>query len=193
MKIITLVAGTDHVKFSEMAYMIADAIWPDTGADDERWGYVGARINLEVELKQAVKTGVLPVKDPLTLGQHTFPIGNMLLSALVAVPDLAAYVADRGIAVEIEAPRKEAATLAKKETVEQRRARYLDWFSEEERISKRGALQRVFEREAKLNPKADRANIGKDIKQAQVVAKSQKQSGAFFGQLVTVKDGKRQN
>lgn len=104
MKTITLPAGTDHIKFSEMAHMIADAIWPVTCEDDERWGYVGARINLDAELKQAVRTEALPVKDPLTLGPHTFPIGNMLLSALVAVPDLTAYVAARGIAVVMEAP-----------------------------------------------------------------------------------------
>jgi hypothetical protein len=78
-----------------------------------------------------------------------------------------------------------------KETVEQRRARYLAWLTEEQRISPRGALQRVYEREAKQNPKADRANIGKDIRQARGSAKTQKQAGAMYGQLV--KDGKRQN
>jgi hypothetical protein len=77
------------------------------------------------------------------------------------------------------------------ETVEKRRARYLAWHTEEHRINPRGALQRVFERELKQNPKADRANIGKDIDKARGTAKAQKQDGAMFGQLV--RDGKRQN
>lgn len=89
------------------------------------------------------------------------------------------------------APEQDAAKPAPVETVGQRRARYLAWFTEEERINPRGALQRVTEREALQNPKADRSNIGKDIKQAQGAAKTQKQAGAMFGQLV--RDGKRQN
>ena len=79
------------------------------------------------------------------------------------------------------------------ETVEQRCARFLAWFTEEQRINPRGALQRVTEREAKQNPKADRSNISKDIKKARGTAKTQKQAGAMFGQLVQVKDGKRQH
>lgn len=75
------------------------------------------------------------------------------------------------------------------ETVEERRARYLAWHTEEHRINPRGALQRVFEREAKQNPKADRANIGKDIDKARGTAKTQKQANAWTSQLVT--DGKR--
>lgn len=81
------------------------------------------------------------------------------------------------------------ATPAPAESVEQRRARYLDWFNEETRIIKRGALQRVVEREAKQNPKADRSNISKDIKKAQDTAKTQKQANTWTSQLVT--DGKR--
>ena len=73
----------------------------------------------------------------------------------------------------------------------QRRARYLEWHSEEHRINPRGALQRVYEREAKQNPKADRANIGKDIRKAQGTTKTKNQGNGMFGQLV--RDGKRQN
>lgn len=91
------------------------------------------------------------------------------------------------------APATDTEKPAPVETVEQRRARYLAWFTEEQRISPRGALQRVYEREAKQNPKADRANIGKDIDKARGTAKTQKQADAMYGQLVTVRDGKRQN
>lgn len=88
------------------------------------------------------------------------------------------------------APEQTIATLAPVEPVEKRRARYLAWFTEEERINPRGALQRVVDREAKQNSKADRSNIGKDITKARGTAKTQKQAGAIFGQLV--RDGKRQ-
>ena len=80
----------------------------------------------------------------------------------------------------------ETAKPAPVETVAQRRDRFLTWFAEEQRINRRGALQRVFEREVKQNPKADRANIGKDIKKAQT---EKKQPGGWASQLV--QDGKR--
>ena len=75
------------------------------------------------------------------------------------------------------------------ESVEERRARYLAWHTGEYRINPRGALQRVYEREAKQNPKADRANIGKDIDKARGTTKTQKLATAWTSQLV--QDGKR--
>lgn len=87
------------------------------------------------------------------------------------------------------APANDTATPALAEPVEERRARYLAWHTEEYRINPRGALQRVYEREAKQNPRADRANIGKDIKKAQGTAKTQKLATAWTSQLV--QDGKR--
>lgn len=66
---------------------------------------------------------------------------------------------------------QEPATPAPPETVAERRQRYLDWHLEEQRINTRGALKRVFDREAKQNPKADRSNIGKDIKLAREASK----------------------
>ena len=77
------------------------------------------------------------------------------------------------------------------ETVEQRRSRYLLWFEEEKRTNERGALQRVYQRELKQNPKADRSNIGKDIEKAREDAKSQNVATHWTKQLVI--DGKRQN
>jgi hypothetical protein len=75
------------------------------------------------------------------------------------------------------------------ETVERRRARYLEWFTEEEKIAKLGALQRVFQREQKQNPNADRSNIGKDIKKARAVQTERKRAGHWEAQLV--QGGKR--
>lgn len=45
----------------------------------------------------------MQVKDPLTFGAHTFPVGNALLSALVTVDDLRELVAGRGLTVETAA------------------------------------------------------------------------------------------
>lgn len=75
------------------------------------------------------------------------------------------------------------------ESVEERRARYLAWHTEEHCINPRGALQRVYVREAKQNPKADRANIGKDIGKARTIRTEQSRAGFLVTQLV--QDGKR--
>ena len=71
------------------------------------------------------------------------------------------------------------------ETSEQRRARWLAWYGKGER----GAVQRVYERERLLNPKADRAYIGKQIKIAKAELADKKRGGAWVSQLV--QDGKR--
>ena len=98
--VLMLPYGQTHVQFGELAHLIADAIWPDAGADDSRMSYGLSRASLDGELVQAVKAGTLQVKDPLTFGPHTFPMGNALLSALVAVNDLREFVAGRGLTVE---------------------------------------------------------------------------------------------
>lgn len=97
---------------------------------------------------------------------------------------------DRPGETQQPAPAQDTATPAPLETVEQRRARYLAWHTEESRINQRGAVQRVFERELLRNPKADRSAIGKDIAKARGTIKTQTSVGAMYGQLV--KDGKRQ-
>ena len=99
MKSIVLPAGTEHVLFGDLAHLIADALWPDAGANDDRMTYACAHMNLEGELARAVKSGALPVKDPLTLGPHTFPIGAALKRALVTVDDLREFVAGRSLSV----------------------------------------------------------------------------------------------
>ncbi len=102
MKTINLPAGATHVLYGDLAHLIADALWPTSGEDDERLGYGLTRVALDNELKQAVQSGALHVKDPLTCGTHAFPIGQALLSSLVTVADLSDYVADRGITVPVE-------------------------------------------------------------------------------------------
>ncbi len=102
MKMITLPEGTTHVPFRELAHLIAAALWPCAGEGDDRLDYGFARASLDTELKKAVQSGDLPVKDPLTHGVHLFPIGNALLSALVTVADINAFVAPRGLDVQVE-------------------------------------------------------------------------------------------
>ena len=77
------------------------------------------------------------------------------------------------------------------ETSTDRRARWLDMREDEESRVKRGALQRVYERELLTNPKADRSYIGKEIKIAKKERKEVVQGGAMFEQLV--RNGKRTN
>ena len=98
--VLTLPSGQTHVQFGELAHLIADALWPDAGADDSRMTYGFSRVNLDAELVQAVNAGTLQVKDPLTFGPQTFPVGNALLSALVTIDDLREFVAGRGLTVE---------------------------------------------------------------------------------------------
>lgn len=108
MKSIVLPAITKHVQFGELAQLIADALWPDAGPDDDRMTYAFARINLDDELARAVDSGALPVKDPLTLGPHTYPVGNALETALVTVNDLQRFVSDRGLSVIVGTQEPEA-------------------------------------------------------------------------------------
>ena len=109
MKTIHLPAETFHIPFEELAHLIADALWPETGPDDPRWDYGCSRVGLDSELERAVKNGTLPVKSPLTFGPHTYPVGNALLSAVVTVDDLRGFVAERGLSVIVGAPAQSAA------------------------------------------------------------------------------------
>ena len=104
MKTITLAAGTTHVPFYEVVHLIARAINPkDDDEDDNPSSYHFEVIGLETELKNAAKLGILPVKNPLTLGVWASPMGNVFNHVLVTVDDLRAFVADRGIQVVVEA------------------------------------------------------------------------------------------
>ena len=136
-------------------------------------GYVGIRDRLQ----RAVDVGVLSFPAlPRSVvewaqGKHAIPAPLAVL--LETKSDVAALVP----------------TSATAETVAQRRARYLAWHIEESRTTTRGALQRVYEREAVRNPKADRSNIGKDIRKAK--AEKQKLASPWGASLV--RNGRRQS
>jgi hypothetical protein len=98
-RMLRLVAGTEYVKFGDLAHLIADALWPED-VDPARWSYAVARVNLDNELAGAVRSGQLPVKDPSTRGPCQFTIGAALAAALVGVDDLRSFVHDRGLKLE---------------------------------------------------------------------------------------------
>jgi hypothetical protein len=72
-----------------------------------------------------------------------------------------------------------------KETPKQRRERWLGWIGDGER----GAVTAVYQRELKVNPKADRSYIGKQIKRAREEKAALLRTNAYTSQLI--KDGKR--
>jgi hypothetical protein len=74
----------------------------------------------------------------------------------------------------------------KKESIQVRGARLLGMYNDEVKASgKHGALARVHARELDVNPKADRSNIGKQIRKARDALAKSKQGTAFFSSLVT--------
>lgn len=86
------------VRFSELAHLMAKAMHP---GDDELMSYAAARINLETELKQAVKDGALTVRNASGLGRHTFAHGDALQRAVMLPQDLRPFLAERGIELRL--------------------------------------------------------------------------------------------
>lgn len=85
------------VQFSELPHMMATAMHPEGGM-----AYGAARINLEDELKLAVRDGLLRVRNPAGLGFHTFPHGDALQRAvLIPDTDLKPLLNARGIELRI--------------------------------------------------------------------------------------------
>jgi hypothetical protein len=96
--------GTKHVLFGDLQHLIANAVWPHSEEYDPKrdLAYAAACVNLEDELPRAVTEGRLTVRDPLTLGPHTFPIGEALQRAVVLLPDLRQFLAPRGIGIRLD-------------------------------------------------------------------------------------------
>lgn len=85
------------VQFSDLPHMMATALHPEGGM-----AYVAARINLENEVKLAVRDGLLRVRNRSGLGFHTFPHGDALQRAvLIPNTDLEPYLNERGIELRI--------------------------------------------------------------------------------------------
>ena len=70
----------EPVRFADLPRVMAEAMHTDPMAR------AGARINLEAELVEMVASGRLKVRDSLTHGPHTHPVGDALKNA-VLLPD----------------------------------------------------------------------------------------------------------
>jgi len=100
-----LPAGTEFVKFSEIARLVAEAMHPGHDDDDLiALATAGAKRSLKDEIDRAAIHGVLPLKDPQTLAPCLFP----LPMALVSVDALRAYFKGR-LTIEVEAVPGESA------------------------------------------------------------------------------------
>lgn len=85
------------VQFSDLAHMMATALHPNGGMD-----YAAARINLDDELKLAVRDDLLRVRNPAGMGFHTFPHGAALQRAvLIPDTDLEPFLNERGIELRL--------------------------------------------------------------------------------------------
>lgn len=91
------VVDGELVQFSELPHMIATALDPENGTD-----YACHRLNLEDELKKAVRDGLLRVRNPVGLGFHTLTHGNALQRAvLIPDTDLEPFLNEKGIELRI--------------------------------------------------------------------------------------------
>lgn len=157
-------------------------------------------------LLDAVRQGHLRVRDCRT----RFPLkpdapSVDVLPSLVSINDFREFVAELGYDVQVgdegegsasqtvpAARATEAPPAANsnapgvKETRSERCIRWLAMFEDEAKLGKRGALQRLAQREG-----VDRSNMSKDIDRARKKRDEEKQAGRWGAQLV--KDGKRQH
>jgi hypothetical protein len=84
------------VCFGDLPGLIAGAL------HESEFAQAAAENNLEAELKALVDSGELMVRDPLTLGRHTFPLGAALRRAvLLPREDLRPLLASRGIGLRL--------------------------------------------------------------------------------------------
>jgi hypothetical protein len=111
MAIIKLPADVKHLYLDEVAHLIADYLNPKGPNDPDGVRYELDKIQAEGEAHQAAKDGLLPIRHPGTHGP--FPMALGLTRAVVLVRDFIAYVADRGISVQVQTTdQTEAATPA---------------------------------------------------------------------------------
>ena len=159
-----------------------------------------------LHMRDSIRAGALPAV------RQRIPwfIENEVIEPHVTAQDFAAWLASEGVepsplvrewfahegvASPAPAPTQTAAAPAPvaesasdapvpQETPAERRARWLAMFEAEEKLEKRGALQRLADSE-----EVDRSNMGKAIKKARGERSEQKRAGAWTAQLV--QDGKR--
>lgn len=196
-------ADGGYYRFGELPRLIAEALKPDTEeADADPHGdyYVFRaldQMNYEKDLPQAAALppgapGYLHVvENSASKRPLEWRMGAVLNAGLVHLDWLNEWGESRKpphVFSTVLAPEPQAAAPAPaaKETPAERRARWLDMFEAEEKLVKRGALQRLATREG-----VDRSNMGKDIAKARAERAHQKRAGGWASQLV--QDGKRKS
>jgi hypothetical protein len=91
----------EPVRFEDLPRVMAEAMHADPMAR------AGARINLGAELAEMVASGRLKVRDSLTHGPHTYPVGDALRNAVLLPQEVRQLLAERGVsapAVPVPAP-----------------------------------------------------------------------------------------
>jgi hypothetical protein len=83
------------VRFDDVPGLIAGALHEDEFAQ------AAAEINLDAELRALVQSNEFMVRNPLTLGRHTFPMGQALRDSVLLPEDLRPLLASRGIGLRL--------------------------------------------------------------------------------------------
>jgi hypothetical protein len=97
MKILYVREKEIDIEFADFQQRLAMALCGDHPQSNLLLAALAA--DLPKELEAAVLAGKLPVKNPLTLGPESFPVGNALLTSRVMVSDIGIYVKARGVSV----------------------------------------------------------------------------------------------
>lgn len=170
---------------SELAGLLAQAMHPAPDDDeDELMRQSLAQLQWDDDIKQAVKSGLLQPRNPIT----AMPVTMATPGSVVSVQDVQQYLETMGSTIRVtrgaEQPQAAAPAPVVAETPQERRARWLAMFEEEEARAPRGALQRLADREG-----VDRSNMSKDIDKARAARDEKRRAGGWASQLV--QDGKR--
>ena len=194
-------ADGGYYRFGDLPRLIAEALKPDieeADADPQGDYYVFRAFDQMGYEKDLPEAAALPPGEPgyLHVVENSaskrplkWRTGAVLDAGLVHLDWLNEWGESRKpphVFSTASAPEPQAATPAPvaKETPAERRARWLDMFEAEEKLVKRGALQRLAKREG-----VDRSNMGKDIAKARAERDTQRRAGGWASQLV--QDGKR--
>lgn len=89
------------LRFGDLAHLLADAMFPEVGPEDDRSGFGFSMVNWENVLADGVREGGLRVLDPLTLTPHTFPRGQALERAVVLPQALEDWLRSIGAGVGV--------------------------------------------------------------------------------------------
>lgn len=102
MKAIRLPAGTLYVRFDELPHLLAGALHPESSQDEDNLDAALAEIGYEGgDLRRAVESGALVVKNPLTMLPLSFTLGQALNRGVVTVDDLQMFTAGLGLSVAV--------------------------------------------------------------------------------------------